>query len=156
VLRPSVRVVACCRFQGHKGTFHNLSQTFTLECLWGSKGIQQPGDSSVNMQAIQPSRASPLVSLGRTIPPVLRPAVRAYILGYASSTVPRLLSLLLIHLSRKRKTINKQSQIRLLPSITLILQKGLEFQRFPAFCAALIGGSTLLEARDRNPLEECP
>ena len=104
------------------------------------------------MRTIQPPRVSRVVSLEASIPPVLRPLVRAYVLGYASSTVPRLLALLLTHLTRKRKNGNKKKQDGLLSSAGLILYKGLDFQRFPTFCAALIGGSTLLEARDHRPL----
>ena len=104
------------------------------------------------MQAIQPPPASQLMSLERPIPPVLRPLVRAYVLGYASSTVPRLLSLLLTHLARQRKNYGTKQQDSLLSSAGLILRQGLDIQRFPAFCAALIGGSTLLEARDYAPL----
>ena len=36
-------------------------------------------------------------------PPVLRPLVRAYLLGYASTVAPRLLTLVLQHLTRRRK-----------------------------------------------------
>lgn len=88
------------------------------------------------------------MSLERSIPPVLRPLVRAYVLGYASSTVPRLLSLLLTHLTRKRKHDKEKKRKGLFSSAGVILRTGLDFQRFPTFCAALIGGSTLLEARD--------
>jgi hypothetical protein len=100
------------------------------------------------MQSMQPPRLSRVVSLERSIPPVLRPLVRAYVLGYASSTVPRLLALLLAHLSRRRKSRSKKKQDGLLSSAGSVLLKGLDPQRFPTFCAALIGGSTLLEARD--------
>ncbi|KIN02495.1 hypothetical protein OIDMADRAFT_102648 [Oidiodendron maius Zn] len=90
------------------------------------------------------------MSLERSIPPVLRPLVRAYVLGYASSTIPRLLSLLLTHLIRKRKNNDKKKPNSLLSSAGSILLKGLDPQRFPTFCAALIGGSTLIEARDNS------
>ena len=102
------------------------------------------------MQATKPSRTSQGMSLERSIPPVLRPLVRAYVLGYASSTIPRLLSLLLTHLIRKRKNNDKKKPNSLLSSAGSILLKGLDPQRFPTFCAALIGGSTLLEARDNS------
>ena len=100
------------------------------------------------MQAIKAPRASQGASLESSIPPILRPLVRAYVLGYASSTIPRLLSLLLTHLIRKKKNNDKKKQSNLLSSAGSILLKGLDPQRFPTFCAALIGGSTLLEARD--------
>jgi hypothetical protein len=100
------------------------------------------------MQSLQAPRAVQLMALERSIPPVLRPLVRAYVLGYASSTVPRLLALLVMQLNRKRKTATGKPHQGFIPSAAVILRKGLELQRFPAFCAALIGGSTLLEARD--------
>jgi hypothetical protein len=79
------------------------------------------------------------------IPPALRPVFRAYILGYASSTAPRLLTLLLTHLSRKRKNTDEEVDGSFLLSLLRILKGGLEFQRFPTFCAALVGGLTLLQ-----------
>jgi len=90
--------------------------------------------------------------LEQAIPPVLRPVLRAYVLGYASSTVPRLLTLLLTHLSRRRKNIDLKPSESFLDSFIRILNGGLELQRFPTFCAALVGGSTILEARDLRPL----
>lgn len=87
-------------------------------------------------------------SLERRIPPLFRPVLRAYVLGYASSTAPRLLTLLLTHLSWRRKNIDEKPEDYFLLSFIRILKGGLEFQRFPTFCAALVGGSTLLEARD--------
>lgn len=87
-------------------------------------------------------------SLEQRIPLLLRPVLRAYVLGYASSTAPRILTLLLTHLSRKRKNIDERPDDYFLYSLLRILKGGLEPQRFPTFCAALVGGSTLLEARD--------
>jgi hypothetical protein len=84
----------------------------------------------------------------QVVPPALRPVFRAYILGYASSTGPRLLTLLLTHLSRRRKKADEKSEDPFVLSLFRILKGGLEFQRFPTFCAALVGGSTLLQARD--------
>jgi hypothetical protein len=84
------------------------------------------------------------------VPPALRPVLRAYVLGYASSTAPRLLTLLLTHLSRKRKNIDEKPDDFFLLSLFRILKGGLELQRFPTFCAALVGGSTLLQARDQT------
>src|SRR5215469_11027862 len=85
-------------------------------------------------------------SLERGVPPVLRPVLRAYVLGYASSTAPRLLTLLLTHLSRRRKNIDDRPDDYFWTSLVQIFKGGLKFQRFPTFCAALVGGSTLLEA----------
>lgn len=84
-------------------------------------------------------------NLLQEIPPVLRPAFRAYILGYASSTTPRLLTLFLTYIGRKRKSVNDQQETQYILSILGILKGGLEFQRFPTFCAALVGGYTALE-----------
>jgi hypothetical protein len=89
-------------------------------------------------------------SFEQKIPPLLRPVIRAYVLGYASSTAPRLLTLLLTHLSRRRKNIDEKPDDYFLLSLIRILKGGLEVQRFPTFCAALVGGSTLLEARDQH------
>jgi hypothetical protein len=61
------------------------------------------------------------------------------------------MTLLLTHLSRKRKNIVDKPDDYFLISIVRILKGALELQRFPAFCAALVGGSTLLEARAAQP-----
>jgi len=99
------------------------------------------------MQKLSP-RSSRTTSIEQVVPPALRPVFRAYILGYASSTGPRLLTLLLTHLSRRRKKAGEQPEDPFHLSLFRILKGGLEFQRFPTFCAALVGGSTLLQARD--------
>lgn len=93
------------------------------------------------------SRDQPLDKL---IPVILRPLFRAYILGYASSAGPRLLTLLLLHVSRRRKNIDPRPEDEdyFWASFVGILKGGLELQRFPTFCAALVGGSTLLQARE--------
>jgi len=83
--------------------------------------------------------------LDQSMPPLVQPILRAYALGYASSTAPRLLTLLLTHLSRRRKNIDVKPDDPFLPSLIQILRGGLELQRFPTFCAALVGGSTLFE-----------
>lgn len=98
--------------------------------------------------SVKPVRARPF---DQGVPSVLRPVLRAYVLGYASSTAPRVLTLLLLHLSRRRKNIDPKPEDKFLPSLLRILRGGLELQRFPTFCAALVGGSTLLEARDTPP-----
>ena len=92
----------------------------------------------------------PYQSLDRAIPLILRPLFRAYILGYASSAGPRLLTLFLVHLSRHRKNIDPkpEGEDYFWSSLVGILKGGLEIQRFPTFCAALVGGSTLLQARE--------
>lgn len=119
-------------------------------------------------------------TLDHAIPPVLRPLVRAYLLGYASTVAPRLLTLVLQQLTRRRKgrdaaatTSTKSSssngsvakhdqegppqqpqtqqpQQPFLVAFKQILSSGLDWQRFPTFCAALAGGSTLLEVCTLN------
>ena len=95
----------------------------------------------------------------QAVPPALRPLVRAYLLGYGSAVAPRLLDLLLQYAVRRRRSGEK----KLLPSdftkskslsqsAAHILQTGLELQRFPAFCAVLIGGSSLLQEPIRQVL----
>jgi hypothetical protein len=87
------------------------------------------------------------LSLEHVVSPPFRPVFRAYILGYASSTGPRLLTLILTHLSRRRKNNNNENHDdSFFLALYRILEGGLEFQRFPTFCAALVGGSTLLQA----------
>ena len=77
---------------------------------------------------------------------LLRPLVKAYILGYASSTGPRVLTLLATLVTKKSKDGERDFQ-RALLGIYRILRGGLEWQRFPTFCASLIGGTGLLQVR---------
>jgi hypothetical protein len=89
--------------------------------------------------------------LDKAIPPPLQPFLRAYVLGYASSTAPRLLTLLLTHLGRNRRYGRKedaQEREGFADAALRIIRGGLEWQRFPTFCALLVGGSSLLQARD--------
>jgi hypothetical protein len=81
------------------------------------------------------------------IPPFLRPLIRAYLLGYASAVAPRLLTLLLQWFSRgKKASANaRQQQTPLVNSVRNVLRSGFDWQRFPTFCAVLVGGSALLE-----------
>ncbi|OTB12932.1 hypothetical protein K445DRAFT_76690 [Daldinia sp. EC12] len=85
--------------------------------------------------------------LDESIPPILRPLIRAYVLGYASAVAPRLLTLILKHVTRSRKdkgaVIVTQPHDSFISSLQRILRGGLELQRFPTFCAALVGGTTL-------------
>jgi hypothetical protein len=89
---------------------------------------------------------------------MLRPLVRAYLLGYVSSVAPRLLTLLLQHLTRRKLKRQAQEPATtpagaqpqkngepFLEALQRILRGGLDWQRFPTFCAVLVGGSTLLE-----------
>jgi hypothetical protein len=108
----------------------------------------------------------------RSIPPVLRPAVRAWLLGYASAVGPRLLTLLLHHIAqaRRRRRLAKATNQdaghddkdkdkdnsganshhnictpSFMDELRRILGSAFGWHRLPAFCAALVGGSTLLE-----------
>lgn len=76
---------------------------------------------------------------------ILLPLVRAYALGYASSTTPRLLTLLVTLVTGQSKDGEDRKFQRALFSACRILRGGLELQRFPTFCAALIGGTDLLK-----------
>lgn len=91
------------------------------------------------------------------IPPALRPAVKAYAFGYASAVGPRLLTLILQRLTRRKRRRLSQGQDT--DSSTFrkqalnIIRIGFEPQRFPTFCAVLAGGSTLLQGPLRAILE---
>lgn len=84
---------------------------------------------------------------------MFRPLLRAYLLGYAFSVGPRLLALALHHALKLARRQHKAAdgpaedkpEPQLLESLTKTVRAGLEWQRFPTFCAALVGGSTLLE-----------
>ncbi|KAI0161339.1 integral membrane protein [Xylariaceae sp. FL1272] len=88
--------------------------------------------------------------LDDAVPPLLRPVIRAFVLGYASSVAPRLLTLVLQHAMRRRKnrglTNGSKPHDSFVTSLRHILIWGLDYQRFPTFCAALIGGTTLLDS----------
>nr|CAD70401.1 hypothetical protein [Neurospora crassa] len=77
------------------------------------------------------------------IPPLLRPLVRAYLLGYVSSVAPRLFTL--ISKQALRWKAGKKQQDGFVESFVNILRGGMDWHRFPTFCAVLAGGSTLLE-----------
>jgi hypothetical protein len=79
--------------------------------------------------------------LDERVPALLRPLIRAYLFGYASSTVPRLLTLFLTHLGSRRKGSVEGKAFW--PSLRNALCMSLDWQRFPTFCATLVGGSTL-------------
>ncbi|KAH8178034.1 integral membrane protein [Sarocladium implicatum] len=94
----------------------------------------------------------------RTLPTPLRPLARAYLLGYASAVGPRLLTLILQHMSRtlRKRELSSHPEKRrtFLQSAARILRIGLELHRFPAFCAALVGGTSLLLDPLRTILKE--
>ncbi|KAK3490638.1 uncharacterized protein B0T23DRAFT_319967 [Neurospora hispaniola] len=75
------------------------------------------------------------------IPPLLRPLVRAYLLGYVSSVAPRLFTLISKHALRWKA--GKKQQDGFVESFVNILRGGMDWHRFPTFCAVLAGGSTL-------------
>ena len=84
------------------------------------------------------------------MPPLFRPLLRAYALGYASAVVPRLLTLVLQQASRRKPKGNATAvpppaHESFVGALRGILGEGLDLRRFPTFCAALVGGSTLLE-----------
>lgn len=95
------------------------------------------------------------------IPPILRPVLRAYLLGYASAVAPRVVTLLVQFITRRKKQQQvgrhddahdkKPNTETFLVSLRRVLQGGLDWQRFPTFCAVLVGGSTLLEVCKLNP-----
>ncbi|ROT43384.1 integral membrane protein [Sodiomyces alkalinus F11] len=104
-------------------------------------------------------RGSNILEL-RAIPPSLRPLIRAYLIGYASSVGPKLLNVLLrqIAVARRRRnsTTEDSSSPRkyqhddLLTSLRRIILAGFDWRTFPTFCAVLVGGSTILEAPIRR------
>lgn len=102
--------------------------------------------------------ASSLLQLS-PIPPVLRPLVRAYIFGYASAVGPRLLTLILQRLTRrKRRRLSQgrdQDTTTFRQSALHVLRTGFDVQRFPTFCAVLVGGCTLLLVRRRVLTSRC-
>ncbi|EFQ30045.1 uncharacterized protein GLRG_05189 [Colletotrichum graminicola M1.001] len=81
------------------------------------------------------------------IPPILRPLLRAYLLGYASAVAPRILTLLMQYITKKRRRVSKENGQcdGFVERFRQIVLTGLDPQRFPTFCAVLVGGSTLLE-----------
>ena len=89
-------------------------------------------------------RGIPQVSL-RAVPPSLRPAFRAFLLGYVSTVGPRLVSLLARYVKFKRAARDGDEKIRVADSLRAVLTSGFGWNRFPAFCALFVGGSTFLE-----------
>ncbi|PKS09697.1 hypothetical protein jhhlp_004318 [Lomentospora prolificans] len=102
----------------------------------------------------QPSRSLHL-SLG-AVPPALRPAVSAFLFGYASAVGPRILTLLAQYCAAIRASGHdgEKKRGRAVSSLRSALASGFGWNRFPAFCAALAGGSTLLEVPVRRLLEK--
>ncbi|KAI1111404.1 integral membrane protein [Nemania sp. NC0429] len=101
-----------------------------------------------------PQRPRARAALEKNIPPVLRPLLRAYFLGYASVVAPRVLALLLQAGTRWRRRgrglrdgaqAEPEPRDAFLASLQRILHSGIDPRRFPTFCAALIGGTTLFD-----------
>ncbi|KFA50316.1 hypothetical protein S40293_03363 [Stachybotrys chartarum IBT 40293] len=83
------------------------------------------------------------------LPAVLRPLVRAYVLGYVSAVTPRLLALILKHVLRRRTSSTSPPKDNEAPSFLKsaahVLKTASELDRFPTFCAVLAGGTALLQ-----------
>ncbi|KAF2404970.1 hypothetical protein EJ06DRAFT_5965 [Trichodelitschia bisporula] len=77
-----------------------------------------------------------------------KPIARAFALAYLSATTPRLLSALLGVARGKRSPAEAHSLI------ASALRQALEWNRFPAFCAFLIGGSSALQLPFRRLLRQ--
>ncbi|KAH6966530.1 hypothetical protein EDB82DRAFT_530220 [Fusarium venenatum] len=106
---------------------------------------------------LRPTRKGPLKL--DSVPEILRPLIRAYLLGYASAVAPRLLTLVLQHVAkRRRKTANQLSldfdDSSFFKSAIRIVKTGFNPQRFPTFCAILAGGTTLLQEPLKSILEK--
>ena len=99
------------------------------------------------------SRAIHLEASGK-LPSLVRPLIRAYVLGYASAVAPRVLVLLINHTSRSNGNraskglhdADAPPRQKLLSSLLRVLRSGFDLQRLPAFCGMLVGGSTILQA----------
>ncbi|RAH66623.1 uncharacterized protein BO66DRAFT_404618 [Aspergillus aculeatinus CBS 121060] len=68
---------------------------------------------------------------------ILKPILRAYALGYLSSTTPKIISCL--RRIQDKRLSNKDRLKELFHTLT----NALRLERFPTFCALLIGGSTI-------------
>ena len=74
----------------------------------------------------------------------LRPLLRAYLFAHASSTGPRLLNFVF---TIRSKRLNRK---QVLTGIYQILISSLDFNRFPSFCLALVGGYTTFQYSVRS------
>ncbi|KAM5351978.1 hypothetical protein ACJ41O_004701 [Fusarium nematophilum] len=102
---------------------------------------------------VRPVRRGPLRLDG--IPEILRPLIRAYLLGYASAVAPRLLTLVLQQVAKRRRQLANQLSFDLddnsfVKSATHIVKTGFNPQRFPAFCAVLEPLKSILEKTARG------
>ncbi|CZS85045.1 unnamed protein product [Fusarium graminearum] len=106
---------------------------------------------------LRPTRKGPLRL--DSVPEILRPLIRAYLLGYASAVAPRLLTLVLQHVAKRRRKAANQLSLDLddssfFKSAIRIVKTGFNPQRFPTFCAILAGGTTLLQEPLKSILEK--
>ncbi|UZP42299.1 hypothetical protein NXS19_010115 [Fusarium pseudograminearum] len=106
---------------------------------------------------LRPTRKGPLRL--DSVPEILRPLIRAYLLGYASAVAPRLLTLVLQHVAKRRRKAANQLSLDLddssfFRSAIRIVKTGFNPQRFPTFCAILAGGTTLLQEPLKSILEK--
>jgi hypothetical protein len=87
---------------------------------------------------------------------------RAYLAGYLSAVAPRLLTLVLQHLARRRHANKEKTSTTardpqhgegesFLAGLHRILCGGLDLRRFPTFCALLVGSASLLEVSLISP-----
>lgn len=111
------------------------------------------------LSLVRPARR-PRAILGlETLPPALRPLVRAWILGSLWTVGPRIVGLALRHLSSGRRfegreggngdsevenNVSRCGSRAFLDEIVAAIKDGC-LNRFPLFCAVLVGGSSLLE-----------
>ncbi|KAG8669848.1 hypothetical protein FPOAC1_009247 [Fusarium poae] len=106
---------------------------------------------------LRPIRKGPLRL--DSVPEILRPLIRAYLLGYASAVAPRLLTLVLQHVAKRRRKTASQLSLdfddgSFFRSAIRIVKTGFNPQRFPTFCAILAGGTTLLQEPLKSILEK--
>ena len=94
--------------------------------------------------AVQPRRRAGPFALA-VVPPALRPALRAFLLGYASAIGPRLVGILVRYVKARRAGGEAERVEHVGQKLRAALASGFGWDRFPAFCALLIGGSTFLE-----------
>ena len=87
--------------------------------------------------------------LGHKLPPSFRPLFRAYFLAYAFVVAPRIVSLFTLRLARSHRgnqtAASGESRPSFFLSLKRILGDALHWQRFPAFCAVLVGLSIGLQ-----------
>ncbi|KAL5612145.1 hypothetical protein BROUX41_000311 [Berkeleyomyces rouxiae] len=89
-------------------------------------------------------------------PPLLRPLLRAFLLGYISTVGPQIISLLFKTALRARRSTAKDEGRKdgpgavdlqsLVDAVKAAAVDGLHLRDFPVFSAVVVGGSSLLEA----------